>query len=459
MQGRGSGKRKRRSFLVGCVALASALALAACSSSTSSKASGSGARTSGVTGSFNWKRFSGQTITVLAETQPWTDNIQPLTSQFESLTGIHVNWEIYTEEQRRQLAVVQMQSGRPSFDVFMNLKSFSGPQYSQAGWLEDLSSYLDNKSLTSPSYDASDFLSGPWHSQIINGNLDGIPTNVEGPVLFYRTDVFKQYNITPPKTISDVIKDAQLIEQRSNHQMIGITSRGLPAAVAYTFGTFLHNYGGHWIVNGKSGVDTTAGIAALTAYTNMLKTAGPPGVVSYNFLQSSTLFGQGKVAMEFDSSNELSDILKLASSTVANNFSVMEFPPGPGGEHPTVLSWSLAMSPYSKVKDAAWYFIQWATSPTVQLQLALKGIASPRASTTKNSTYAASLAGVRSAWIKALDQTLSQGNPNVGPPIVQQAQARQIIGVMVDKVLLGQATPEQAASSAASQLDALKVGG
>lgn len=449
--------RRQGTLAIGCIAVAGALLLASCSSGSATKASKS--PSSGVTGVFSWKRFAGQSITVLAETQPWTNNIQPLTSQFEALTGIHVNWEIYTEEQRRQLAVVQLQSGRPSFDVFMNLKSFSGPEYAQAGWFENLKPMVYNKSLTAPNYNPSDFLSGPWNSQIINGNLDGIPTNVEGPVLFYRTDIFKQYHISPPATLSDVIKDAQLIEQRSNHQIVGITSRGLPAAVAYTFGTFLHNYGGHWIVNGKSGVDTSAGVSALTAYTSMLKTAGPPGVVSYNFLQSSTLFGEGKAAMEFDSSNELSDILKLATPTVANNFSVMEFPSGPGGEHPTVLSWSLAMSPYSHVKDAAWYFIQWATSPSVQLQLALKGIASPRGSTTKNPTYSASLTGVRSSWIKALDKTLSQGNPNVGPPIVQQAQARQIIGVMVDKVLLGQATPQQAASSAASQLDALKVGG
>lgn len=405
-----------------------------------------------VTGQFSWKRYSGQTITVLAETQPWTDEIKPMTAQFTKLTGIKVRWEIYTEEQRRQIAEVQLQSHSPSFDVNMSLKSFDGPAYSQAGWYENLTPFLKNSALTSPQFDAADFEAGPWKSQIFNGQLDGIPTNVEGPVLWYRTDLFQKYGLTPPKSLNQVVEDAKLIEQKSHGQYYGMTSRGLPAAVAYTFGTFLHNEGGHWLKNGKPDLASPDAIKALTLYANMLKNDGPPGVVNYNFLQSSALFGQGKVAMEFESSNELADILSEATPTVLKNFSVEEFPPGSGGSHPTVLSWSLAMNPYSQQKDAAWYFIQWATSAKIQLELAQKGIASPRKSTWASPAFKASLTGVKTAWAKALTATLAQGNPDVGPKVVAQSEARQDIGLMVDQVILNQASPVKAATSADAQI-------
>lgn len=445
-----------RAHKAGLVVVSTAL-ISACGSSGGTSAStggGSGSTPSAVTaakGPFSWTRYQGQTITLLDETQPWTTAITDLLPQFEKQTGITVKQDTYTEEQRRQLAVIQLQSGRPSFDVYMNLKSFSGPHYSQAGWYQNLYPFLHSTSLTSPSYNPSDFLKAPWQSQIINGSLDGVPTNVEGPVLFYRTDIFKQYGLTPPKTLAEVDSDAKTIEQKSGGSIVGLASRGLPAAVAYTFGTYLHNDGGHW-----SDLASPAGIQALTEYADTLRDYGPKGVVNYNFLQSSTLFGQGKAAMEFDSSNELSDILSKSTPTVANNFSVEEFPAGPGGEHPTVLSWSLAMSPYSKNQGPAWLFMQWATSPTVQTELAVKGIASPRASTADDPQYKATLTGARSAWSQALDRTLAQGNPNVGPAIVEQTQARQDIGLMVDSVILGQASPKDAATKAAGQLKALK---
>lgn len=401
-----------------------------------------------VTGSFSWTRYSGQTITVLAETQPWTDEIKPLTSQFTKMTGIKVRWEIYTEEQRRQIAQVQLQSHSPSFDVNMSLKSFDGPAYVQAGWYQNLAPYLNNKALTSPKFNASDFESGPWKSQLYNGKLYGIPTNVEGPVLFYRTDVFAKYGLKPPTSLNQVVQDAKIIEQKSHGQYYGITSRGLPVAVAYTLGTFIHNEGGHWLKNGKPDLASAANLKALSLYANMLKNDGPPGVVNYNFLQSSALFAQGKVAMEFESSNELADIMSEANSAVAKNFSVAEFPPGSGGSHPTVLSWSLAMNPYSQHKDAAWYFIQWATSAKTQLALAQKGIASPRKSTWANPAFKSTLTGVKAAWAKAVTATLAQGDPNVGPNLVAQSQARQVIGLMVDQVILNQATPAKAAATA-----------
>jgi multiple sugar transport system substrate-binding protein len=113
------------------------------------------------------------------------------------------------------------------------------------------------------------------------------------------------------------------------------------------------------------------------------------------------------------------------------------------------------MNPYSQHKDAAWYFIQWATSPQVALQLAEHGIASPRKSTWASPAFKATLRGVRAAWADALTKTLADGDPNVGPPVVQQSEVRQQIGLAVDAVILGQASAQKAADAAEAKAQAI----
>ncbi len=408
-------------------------------------------------GQFNWKQFSGQKIVLLLEQHPWTTAIQPYIPEFEKLTGITVETQIYTEQQQRQKSLIALQAKSPEFDVFQSLKSLEGWKYARAGYYEPLESYLSNPKLTPPDYDQNDFQAGPFNGEKIDGKQVGLPIIVEGPVIFYRKDLFQQYGVTPPKTMADIETAAAAIQKATNGEVKGVTLRGLPPAVAYTFGPFFHNEGLQWLsADGKSQLSDPKGVQAIDYYAKLANEYGPQGVVQYSFYQSSSLFASGKVGMEIESSNELSTILDPKNSQVVNKVGVIPFPPGPGGDHPTELQWGISMNAFSQHKGAAWLFMVWATSKDMQAKLALKGIASPRASSWKTPEFQASLdSPTRKEWADAVQHTLAVGNGEVGPPAVEEAQVRQIIGDMIDSVILKQATAADAAKKADAALDPL----
>ena len=132
-------------------------------------------------------------------------------------------------------------------------------------------------------------------------------------------------------------------------------------------------------------------------------------------------------------------------------------PAGEGGSHPTAIGWALAVSKFSAHPDAAWYFVQWATSPKMQAKLALEGIAPPRKSVSEDPDYRKWLQAqpIRQKWQDAIDHLAKEGTSEVGYPIVQNPESREFIGQAVDSILLGTASVDQACKAADDKLNAL----
>ena len=66
---------------------------------------------------FDWKRFKGEKIEVLLVKSPRGDLLTKYHKEFEDMTGINVGSEMIPEQQQRQKAVIEFNSGNPSFDV------------------------------------------------------------------------------------------------------------------------------------------------------------------------------------------------------------------------------------------------------------------------------------------------------------------------------------------------------
>jgi multiple sugar transport system substrate-binding protein len=115
------------------------------------------------------------------------------------------------------------------------------------------------------------------------------------------------------------------------------------------------------------------------------------------------------------------------------------------------------MSPFSSKQNQAWYFIQWATSREMQVQLALDGLAPPRDSVWDSQEFQDWLAeaDVRQQWADSLSGLAADGSSILAPQIVLQPEARQIIGEQVGAVILGEKTAEEAAEDADEQINRL----
>lgn len=400
---------------------------------------------------FDWQKYKGQTLDVLVDNNPIGQVIANNVAAFEKLTGINVKVDIFTEQQMRQRLVTVLDSNSSQVDVFMTLPSREGQQFTGAGWYTDLTPMTKD---ASPDYDFAGLSPALLKAATFDGKLTSIPMNIEGPVLYYRTDIFKKCNLTVPTSLSGMLDTAKALK-KCNAATTPFVSRGLRDALAYTYSVFFHNMGGHYIENGKSGLCSPAGLSALSLYGDLQKNYGPLGVVNYSFYQISSLYRDGRAAMAFESSNELSDVMQGGARL--NDTGIALLPPGPGGSHPTAIAWGLAISPYSTHKGAAWYLIQWATSPAIQAKDEIAGIAAPRPAIAQDPQVKAWLAAapVRQVWQNAVNQLANTGTSNVGYPITDNPESRQYIGEAVDKVIVGSDQPDAACAPADQSLNAL----
>ena len=401
---------------------------------------------------FNWKKYQGTTLTFLANNTLLFNALLKHKADFEKQTGMTLKVDVYQEQQMRQRLVTVMNSRSDEIDIFASLPSREGLQFAKAGWYADLTDFV--KTASAPDYDFGDFAPGLVKDATYNGRLMSIPLNVEGPLLYYRKDLFQKCGVVLPASLTELDSVAAKLKA-CEPSVTAFVSRGLKPALPYTFSGFLHNMGGQYMKDGKSQLCSKEGQAALALYSRLLKDYGPPGVVNYTFYQISDLFHEGRAAMAFATSNQLSGMAQGPARSKDTGIAVL--PAGPGGSHPTVIGWTLAVSAHSKNKNAAWYFVQWATSKAVQETLALEAVAPTRAAIDHSPAYRAWLneQPLRREWGAAVKELAKTGTAEVGYPIVANPASREFIGQAVDDLILGQKTVAQACSDADRQLNAL----
>lgn len=401
---------------------------------------------------FNWRKHEGKTVTFLVNNNPIGSALVKFKPEFEKLTGITVKVDGYQEQQMRQRLVTVMNARSDEVDLFMSLPSREGLQFAKAGWYADLNEFL--KSASARDYDLKDLSAGMVADATYDGKVMGLPLNIEGPVVYYRKDLLQKCGVALPKTLTELEAAAAKLKA-CDANVAPFVSRGLKPAAPFTFSVFLHNHGGRYMLGRKSQLCSAPGQAALGQYSKLLKDFGPPGVVNYSFPQISSLYREGRAAMAFESTNELRNVMDGGARL--NDTGIVPLPAGPAGSKPTVIGWTLSVSAHSRNKEAAWYFLQWATSRAVQEKMALEGIAPPRASVAAAPEFKKWVdeLPVRREWIAALNALSPTGTSEVGYPIVANPASREPIGQAINELILGQKTVAQACADADAALDAL----
>jgi len=390
--------------------------------------------------------FSGITLRFATRHLPPMDFVVSHIKQFQDWTGATVQVTEYGENPLRDKIVADASSHAGQFDLY-NLDGNYTPLFASNGWIQPLGSLA-------PSYRADDILPFSRGLYTYKGQLYGAPIYLETTILYYRKDLFQKCGVALPASLPELEGVAAKLKV-CDANVTPFVSRGLKPALPFSYSVFLHNMGGDYMKGGKSQLCSKEGQASLGLYAKLLKDYGPPGVVNYSFYQISGLYREGKAAMAFESSNELSSVMQ--GDARLKDTSIAVLPAGPGGSRPTVIGWTMSVSAHSKKKEAAWYFVQWATSKAVQEKLALDGVAPPRAAVANGPDYKRWIdeQPVRREWANAVTELGKTGISEVGYPITANPASREFVGQAVDEVILGQKTVAEACADADKQLDAL----
>ena len=373
---------------------------------------------------FDWMRFAGSEITILMNEHPVLDGMRSVLDEFEAETGITVNIEALAENLYFDRMEVALRAEEGVMDVYMvPMDSTAFTQWTN-GLIHPLSGYLDDPTMTSPDYDFADFPSGFLQAtQYPPGDMDAqdyaIPVSFEAYTLFYNQDIVDEYlGGELPDTMAGLIEAAQMITDSSGGAVAGASMRGIRShTIMDTLtGIVLNSWGdadltlpyniwfdGDWTAPRLTDERIVSGLAH---YAGMMS-AGPINVQSFDWPDAALLFQQGRAAFFIDASLFGPGFEDPEASLVAGKTGYALMPPVvEGGEARTGhWAWGIGIPANAQNPDAAWFFMQWMTSKTIEPLIGAFHGGAARVSTWDKPEYVESLNGQYVETVLAAMQT------------------------------------------------------
>lgn len=424
--------KKFRRALVLMMTLALALSLVACGGSQGGPATSAppapsqGSNNQGNQGSssgFDWKAHEGTTLNVMFNQHTYANAVIEKLPEFEARTGITVQYSVTPEENYfdKLTTALNSRSGNP--DIFMT-GAYQVWEYAPAGYMEPLEGYINDPNKTALDYNFDDFypsIVGTLRWDLIPGHKVGegsqwaLPMGYEINNLAYNKRVFDEKGLQPPKTTDEMLALATQLQEFNGSGSYGIALRGTRnwATIHPGYMSLFATWGAQdfAIENGKlvCKLDSPEAIAMTDYWVKLIKAGGSPQWSTYTWYQAGADLGAGKAAMLFDATCNGYFQNPEGASAEAGNLAWVDvpLPAGKTESYSNVWVWSLGMNSASKNKDAAWYFIQYFTSPDFMLWSGTDGncVDAPRASVAESAKYK-EVVGKAYGYLEALEKGL-----------------------------------------------------
>lgn len=335
------------------------------------------AATDALAADFDWQAHKGKSIKLLLNKHPYTDAMIANLDNFKKMTGMEVTYDIFPEDVYFDKVTAALSSGSTEYDAFMT-GAYMTWTYGPAGWIEDLNEWINDPSKTNPNYNWNDMLEGVRSSCAWNGKPGGelgsadakqwcIPWGYEQNNLAYNAEMLDAAGVAVPKNIDEMVAAAAKL---TGDGVYGIGVRGSRSWATIHPG-FLSGYAnfGQKDLNVNDGklsaaMNTDVSKEFHNKWVTMIRDSGAKDWATHTWYQVGTDLGAGKSAMIYDA-DILGYFMNGGDNKMAGKLAYAPFAANPEASAPTpnIWIWSLAMSKFSKDKDAAWYFMQWASGP------------------------------------------------------------------------------------------------
>lgn len=400
----------------------------------------------------DWKKFSGQTINVNLVKSPRSETLIKYLSEFETLTGIKVNAEATPEQQQRQKTVIELSTGKPSFDVVHLSYHVQKRQFEKGNWLADISGFLKDPSLTDASLTEKDFAeAGLLFAKDSKGTLRSLPFSVDYWIVYWNKELFEKKGLSYPTTFEELVNAAEKITDPSSNTY-GFVARGLKNANTPVWTSFMLGYGATPI-NAQGKVDTVSkeAVEAAKLYQRLMTKAAPPGVSGFNWAEAQSAFLQGKIGMWFDGVGFAPPIEDPQKSRVVGKTGYGVMPKGPAAQAAGTFGDGLGVVEASTKKEAAYLFCQWAISHDMGARLLQAGAGVPFRQSILADAKVREGVKMPGAWLDAV-----AGSGKISklalPVVIPVTEFRDIYGVALTN-MIGGADPATELKNATAQFE------
>ncbi|MFF0088439.1 ABC transporter substrate-binding protein [Streptomyces canus] len=194
-----------------------------------------------------------------------------------------------------------------------------------------------------------------------DGTLYSIPTSANNGVLYYRTDLFKKAGLDEPTTWDKFYAAADKLTDAKKNEF-GYTIRGGAGSIAQALDAMYGQSGITSFWNGdKTTVNDPKNVAALEKYAALYKKVTPAADLNNDFTKMVAQWDSGTIGMLNHNLGSYQDHVKALG---VDKFRGIPQPIGASGKRVQVSNPVDGMGVFksSKNKDAAWKFIEFATS-------------------------------------------------------------------------------------------------
>ncbi|OYR13358.1 ABC transporter substrate-binding protein [Brucella thiophenivorans] len=330
----------------------------------------------------NKRQFEGVTLQGACFQHVFHEHVKAYLPEFEEMTGMTVNIDFQAFPVYNQRMDLELSTAGNSYD-FINITFPYSGRWVGAGWLHPLDDFVADPNLTEADWDADDFVSGtraPFYSA--DGKTYGFPWEAGAMMAGYaRFDLMEAAGFGIPETLDEF--------EAMNKELHG--RDGLAAYVNdklhhWNFPPYLMNFGGGVFRGAPEDLmpilDTPEAAEGAQYYADLLSKYGARGVLSFTDDQALRMQLSGQANAR---TNAMAWVLPLSQSPESKVKATTRYgmiPRGKAGSFPGSNANGYGIPAEAKQKEAAWAFIQWATSKPTFRKIALErgGLATPRRS-------------------------------------------------------------------------------
>ncbi|WGF89768.1 ABC transporter substrate-binding protein [Marinivivus vitaminiproducens] len=276
----------------------------------------------------------------------------------------------------------------------------------------------------------------------------GLPIAASARAMYYNVDLLNGAGVAEPPATWDQVAEAarKIADQDGEVYGYGLQGKEIETDVYYYYS--LWSQGGDLLdEDGSSGLDSPEALAALELYKRLIDEGlTQPGVTAYNREDVQNLFKQGKVGMMV-TAPFLSG--QIAAEAPDLNYGVAPIPAGPDGDRGTYgVTDSIVLFDNSEVKDEAFAFLDFLFTREQRVKF------------NTNEGFLPVLKSVATDPVFADDRDLKVfaeilPTARFAPVIAGWEEIAEVTSTALQRVYLGEATPEAGLQDAAAEADAI----
>ncbi|MGH2388056.1 MAG: extracellular solute-binding protein [Chloroflexota bacterium] len=332
-------------------------------------------------------------------------------------------------------------------------------------WLPQL--VKDHLFATTPAAQSSDikagYAPGIVSAASANGALYGYPTEVDDYALIYNKRLFAAAHIThPPTNWAELVSDAVALTKRDSsgrtiQQGFG-TITGWDSGVVHPWLSLLLSDGGQLLDSSstKAAFNSPQGLETLNLYKTLLSKHATDPSMSAKYDANFELEKTGMLIM----ANWWESTLQATMKSKFKDVAVAPIPVGPHGNKSVAVNyvWMYGVNQKSSRQAEAWQFLQWLNDPAGSGASSRMGdwLMSQGIVPSRISDQHAHVAELGNSFERPFVKALASSRPF--PIVLGGAEITDDLQKQIESVVFGSSTPQQALSTAETQVNTILQG-